>query len=76
MGEVFPDDIVPILVHALAHLIEHGPYTEVAHAGCAEIDRGVCCAEVEVLILAAEIAFAAGEVDDVVLVDDLHLFII
>ena len=43
VGEVLADDVVPILVHAVADLVEHGPNAEVTHAGRVEIDGGVGC---------------------------------
>ena len=38
MSEVFACDIVPVLIHAVANLIEHGPNTQITYAGCTEID--------------------------------------
>ena len=76
VGEVLSSDVVQILVHAVAYLVEHGPHAEVAHACGAEVDGGIGGAEVEVLVLAGEVAFAAGEVDDVMFVDDLNVFVV
>ena len=76
VGEVLAHDVVPIFVHAVADLVEHSPHAQVADAGRAEVYGGVGGAEVEVFVLAAEVAVATGHVDDVVRVDDFHLFIV
>ena len=76
MAQVLARDIIPVFVHAFADLVEHGPHAQVTDTGCAEIDGGIGGGEVELVVLAVEIALATCEVDDVVFVDDFHLFII
>ena len=76
VGEVLAGDIVPVFVHAVTYLVEHGPHAEVADTRGAKIHGSVGGTEVEVLVLAAKVALPTGEVDDVVLVDDLDLGII
>lgn len=54
-----------ILVHALGVLVEERPHASVTSAQCAEVGYGVGLGEVEVLVLAVEIALTAGKVDDI-----------
>ena len=76
MGKVLAGDIVPIVLHAITHLVEHGPHAEVTNTGGTEIHRGVCGREVEVLVPSREIALSTGKVDDIMLVDHLNLWVV
>ena len=66
--EILAGNVIPVFVHAVADFVEHGPHAEVADAGGTEVDGSIGGAEVEILVLAFEIALAAGKADDVMLI--------